>query len=176
MSTDPMNTPATARTHTLDPVEPGDVVVVVMVGPSGSGKSTLLRNVPSHQIVSLDRLRALASEPGDQDATADALLLQHQILSMRLRRGLTTFVDNVSCERHHRLQLVDLAHLHGRRAVAVLTDAPLPLCLARNAARPDHQRVPEDELRRQHRMARDARELLTREGFDEIRHHHTPGR
>ncbi|MFJ6384697.1 AAA family ATPase [Kitasatospora sp. NPDC092039] len=162
---------ATTRARTLDPVEPGDVVV--MIGPSASGKSTALLSVPPHQIVSLDQLRAVASAPGDQAATADALLLQHQILSMRLRRGLTTFVDNVSCESHHRLQLVDLAHAHGRRAVAVLTDAPLDLCLARNSSRPDHQRVPEDVLRYQHRMARSARALLLHEGFDEIRHHRT---
>ncbi|MFJ4672831.1 AAA family ATPase [Kitasatospora purpeofusca] len=129
--------------------------------------------MPPHQIVSLDTLRAIVSEPGDQAATADALLLQHQILSMRLHRGLTTYIDNVSCEVHHRLQLVDLAHAHGRRAIAVLTDAPLDLCLARNDARPDQQRVPEDIVRYQHRMARSARELLPREGWNEIRHHRT---
>ncbi|MFB7675286.1 AAA family ATPase [Kitasatospora purpeofusca] len=156
---------------TLAPAESGDLVV--MIGASGSGKSTLLATVPPHRIVSLDRLRAVVSEPGDQAATADALLLQHQILSMRLCRGETTYVDNVSCEVHHRLQLVDLAHAHGRRAVAVLTDAPLELCLARNAARPDQERVPQDVLRWQHRMARSARELLPGEGWDEIRHHRT---
>ncbi len=43
-------------------------------------------------------------------------------------------------------------------------------CLARNAARPAQQRVPEDTVRWQHRMARSARELLPREGWDEIRH------
>ncbi|MFD0532277.1 hypothetical protein ACFQ1I_46155 [Kitasatospora arboriphila] len=72
-----------------------------MIGASGSGKSSMLLTVAPHQIVSLDQLRAVVSEPGDQTATADALLLQHQILTMRLRRGLTTFIDNVSCESHH---------------------------------------------------------------------------
>ncbi|MFG2823348.1 AAA family ATPase [Kitasatospora sp. NPDC048365] len=96
-----------------------------MIGASGSGKSTALATVAPHRIVSLDQLRAVVSVPGDQKATADALLLQHQILSMRLRRGLTTYIDNVSCESHHRRQLVDLAHAHGRRTVAVLVDAPL---------------------------------------------------
>ncbi|WP_344641262.1 AAA family ATPase [Kitasatospora cystarginea] len=160
---------APTMTTTLDPVEPGDLVV--MIGASGSGKFTTLLTIPPHQIVSLDQPRAVVSEPGDQAATPDAVLLQHQILSMRLRRGLTTFVDNVSCESHHRLQLVELAHAHGRRAVAILTDAPLDLCLTRNSSRPDHQRVPEDVLRWQHRMACSARDLLPREGFDEIRHH-----
>ncbi|MEU4301927.1 AAA family ATPase [Kitasatospora aureofaciens] len=164
-------TPTAAQALVLNLAQPGDLVV--MVGCAASGKSTLLRAVPLHRIVSLDTLRAIVSEPGDQAATADALLLQHQILGMRLRRGLTTYIDNVSCESHHRLQLIDLAHAHGRRVVAILTDAPLELCLARNSSRPDHQRVPEDVLRYQHRMARSARALLPHEGFDEIRHHRT---
>lgn len=153
------------------PVDPG--VLVVMIGASGSGKSHLLRDLPAHQIVSLDRLRAVASEPGDQEATADAVLLQHQILGMRLRRSQTSIVDNTSVETVHRLQLVELAHQHGRRVIAAWVDAPLRICLARNARRPDHERVPEDILRWQHAMARAVRELLPREGFDEIRHHRT---
>ncbi|MGE7437004.1 AAA family ATPase [Kitasatospora sp. NPDC001175] len=155
----------------LGPVEPG--ALVVMIGASGSGKSTLLRSVPVHQIVSLDRLRAVASEPGDQDSTADAVLLQHQILAMRLRRAKTVVVDNTSVQQLHRLQLVELAHQYGRRVVAAWVDAPLPTCLARNAARPDHERVPEDVVRWQHAMARSARQSLPGEGFDEIRHHRT---
>lgn len=156
-------------TDMLGPVEPGDLVV--MIGASGSGKSHLLRTVPAHQIVGLDRLRAVVSEPGDQDSTADAVLLQNQILAMRLRRARTVIVDDTSVEQLHRLQLVELAHQHGRRAVAAWTDAPLPICLARNAARPVHERVPEDVVRWQHAMARSARQTLPGEGFDEIRHH-----
>ncbi|MFD5433753.1 AAA family ATPase [Kitasatospora sp. NPDC127067] len=159
---------ATARSRALDPVQPGDLVA--LIGCAASGKSSALRTIPPHQIVSLDALRAIVSEPGDQDATADAALLQHHILLNRARRGATTYVDNTSVEAQHRLQLVELAHQHGRRAVAVLVDAPLPECLARNAARPAQQRVPEDTVRWQHRMARSARELLPREGWDEIRH------
>ncbi|MFF8775071.1 AAA family ATPase [Kitasatospora sp. NPDC015120] len=151
----------------------GDLVAVI--GASASGKTTLLTaaGIPSHRIVSLDRLRAAVSEPGDQSATPDAVLLQHHILTMRLRRGLTTYVDNTSVEAAHRLQLVGLAHQHGCRAVAIHLDLPLPDCLARNARCAAEARVPEDVLRYQHRMARDARDLLPREGWDEIRHHRT---
>ncbi|MET9402099.1 AAA family ATPase [Kitasatospora sp. NPDC002965] len=166
-----MTTTTTTREDLLGPVEPGDLVV--MIGASGSGKSTLLRSLPAHQIVSLDRLRALASEPGDQDSTPDAVLLQHQILAMRLRRAKTVVVDNTSVEAQHRLQLVELARQHGRRVVAAWVDAPLRTCLARNSARPDHQRVPEAVVRWQHAMARAARHSLPGEGFDEIRHHRT---
>ncbi|MER8188190.1 ATP-binding protein [Kitasatospora sp. NPDC094015] len=155
----------------LGPVEKGDLIV--LVGASGSGKSTLLADVPAYQVVSLDRLRAVVSAPGDQTATADAVLLQHQILLARLRRGVTTYVDNTSLSTHHRAQLVELAHQHGRRVIAAHFDAPLPLCIERNRARPAEQRVPEDVLRRQHRMSRSARELLATEGFDEIRQHRT---
>ncbi|MGW2401761.1 AAA family ATPase [Kitasatospora sp. NPDC001664] len=153
----------------LDPVQPGDVVV--LIGCPASGKSSALRDVPAHQIVSLDHLRALVAEPGDQAATADAVLLQHQILLARLRRGATTYIDNLSTTAHHRAQLVELARQHGRRVVAAHFDAPLAVCVERNAARPAERRVPEDVLRYEHRMARTARELLAGEGFDEIRQH-----
>ncbi|MFE2412336.1 AAA family ATPase [Kitasatospora sp. NPDC059408] len=162
---------ATARSRALEPVQPGDLVV--LIGAAASGKTTLLQDVPAHQIVSLDQLRAAVSEPGDQRATADALLLQHQILTARLRRGVTTYIDAVSGLPHHRLQLVDLARQHGRRPVAVLLRVPLDLCLARNARRPDHERVPEKVLCEQHAQTSAAAAALLGEGFAEIRYHRT---
>ncbi|GAA2815278.1 hypothetical protein GCM10010441_44860 [Kitasatospora paracochleata] len=158
----------TTHSRALAPIQPGDLVV--MIGPAGSGKSTLLSAVPAHRIVSLDHLRAVVSEPGDQNATSDAVRLQHQIVLARLLRGATTYVDNTSVEAPHRTELVGMADLYGRRAVAVLVDAPLQTCLDRNARRPAERRVPEDVLRWQHDLARAARELLPHEGFAEIRH------
>ncbi len=158
--------------HLLSRVRPGDVVV--MIGASGSGKSALLTDV-RHQAIGLDLLRSLISEPGDQTASADAVLLQHQLLTMRLSRGRTTYIDNVSSASHHRRHLVDLARAHGRRAVALWADTPVETCLRRNALRPDHLRVPEDILREQHQAigaGAELLELLRAEGFDEILHHH----
>ncbi|WP_051811878.1 AAA family ATPase [Kitasatospora sp. MBT63] len=152
-------------------VRAGDAVV--MIGASGSGKSWLLAGVQD-QVVGLDRLRALISAAGDQSATPDAILLQHQLLTMRLSRGRTTYIDNVSSRSHHRMHLVDLAHAHGRRAVALWVDTPVETSLQRNALRPDHLRVPEAVLREQHReigVAAELLELLRVEGFDEILHH-----
>ncbi|MEV7218178.1 AAA family ATPase [Kitasatospora cineracea] len=156
---------------TLAPVNDGSLVL--MIGAPASGKTTLLREVPEHQVVSLDRLRAAVSRPGDQSATADALVLQQQILTMRLRRGETTFVDNCSLLAGHREQLLWLAREFGRPTIAVTVDAPYDQLVLRNYARPDEQRVPEDFLRTAHRLARDARPLLEAEGFDEIRHYRT---
>ncbi|MFE3502919.1 AAA family ATPase [Kitasatospora sp. NPDC059160] len=155
----------------LADITPG--ALVVLVGPAGSGKSTLLRaaNIPAHQIVSLDHLRAVVSEPGDQDATADAVLLQDQILIARLRRGVTTFADNTSLVADHRIALAKLAADLGRPSIAVLVDTPLDLCIARNARRPPCARVPEDVLRNQHGQLAAARAALPTEGFTEIRHH-----
>ncbi|MFJ1757289.1 AAA family ATPase [Kitasatospora sp. NPDC088134] len=156
---------------TLTPVDEGSLVV--MIGPPAAGKTTLLREVPAHQVVSLDLLRAAASRPGDQTATADALLLQQQILTMRLRRGETTYVDNCSLTPGHREQLLWLARQFARPTVAVTVDAPYDQLALRNCVRPAEQRVPEDFLRAAHRLARDARPLLEAEGFDEIRHYRT---
>lgn len=155
----------------LDLVQPGDLVV--MIGASGSGKTTLLNAVPPHQIVSLDQLRATVSSPGDQSATPDALLIHNQILTMRLRRGKTTYADNTSVLAAHRLRLLRLAYQYGRRAIAVTVDTPLATCLHRNAQRADEQRVPDDVVRLQHRLADAARTRLSEEGFAAV--HHLPG-
>ncbi|MFD8599196.1 AAA family ATPase [Kitasatospora sp. NPDC059646] len=154
---------------TLDPVPDG--ALVLMIGAPASGKSTLLRDIPTHQVVSLDRLRAAVSRPGDETATADALLLQQQILTMRLRRGETTYVDNCSVLAEHRQPILWLARQYSRPTIAVLVDAPLDQLLQRNARRDDAQRVPEDFVRAAHRFARDARHHLAREQVDEIRRH-----
>ncbi|MFF2123462.1 AAA family ATPase [Kitasatospora sp. NPDC058184] len=152
----------------LDLVRPGDLVV--MIGASASGKSTLLTNVPSHQVVSLDRLRAAVSEPGDQGATPDALLIHNQIIATRLRRGKTTYADNTSVLAAHRVRLVRLARQYGRRAVAITVDTPLDTCLHRNAQRPDEQRVPDVVVRLQHRLAAVVRTRLSEEGFAAVHH------
>ncbi|MFF2630881.1 AAA family ATPase [Kitasatospora griseola] len=156
---------------TLAPVPDG--ALVLMIGPPAAGKSSLLRNVPAHQIVSLDRLRAVASRPGDQTATADALALQQQILTMRLRRGETAYVDSCALMPDHRRPLLRLARQYGRPTIAVLVDAPLDQLLLRNSHRPAQTRVPEDFLRAAHRLARDTRHQLAAEQIDEIRHHNS---
>ncbi|MGW3077863.1 AAA family ATPase [Kitasatospora sp. NPDC001132] len=152
----------------LDLVQPGDLVV--MIGASGSGKSTLLHATPPHQIVSLDRLRAAVSHPGDQGATPDALLIHDQIIAMRLNRGKTTYADNTSVVAAHRLRLLRLARHYGRRAIAITVDTPLDTCLHRNAQRPDEQRVPDDVVRLQHRLAAAVRTRLSEEGFAAVHH------
>ncbi|WP_329492541.1 AAA family ATPase (plasmid) [Kitasatospora sp. NBC_01246] len=153
----------------LASTRPGDLVV--LIGASGAGKTTLLGSVPPHRVVSLDALRAGVSEPGDQSATPDAAVLQHLLLTMRLRRGATTYTDSTSVDIHHRAQLVGLARQFGVRPVALLVGTELEVCLQRNAARPPATRVPEDEVRRQHALALAAVATLPGEGFAEILHH-----
>ncbi|WP_336324014.1 AAA family ATPase [Streptomyces lavendofoliae] len=148
-----------------------DPAVIVLIGAAGSGKSTFATTRwGSTQVLCLDQYRALvADSAGDRAATGDAVvLLQRVVLEARLRRGLTCVIDATGTEAKFRAQYVQAARRHDVPAVALLMPMPLEECLARNAARPDERRVPEDVVRVQHRAATDARPYLSREGFDHL--------
>lgn len=133
----------------LDDLAPG--TLVLLVGPAGAGKSTwAARQRPATAVVSSDALRAAVSDdPTDQGATADAFRLLHTIVRARLVRGRTTVVDATNLTEGARRPLLSLAARSGRPVVAVVFDAPLDVCLARNAARPGRQ-VPESVVRQHH--------------------------
>lgn len=152
----------------LDDLAPG--TLVLLVGPAGSGKSTwAARQRPPTAIVSSDALRAAVSDdPTDQAANADAFRLLHTIVRARLVRGRTTVVDATNLTEGARRPLLSLAARCGRPAVAVVFDAPLDVCLARNAARPDRQ-VPEAIVRQHHAQLPAAIEGLRRAGVPLLR-------
>ncbi|WP_103529537.1 ATP-binding protein [Streptomyces sp. SM12] len=142
--------------------------LVVLVGPAAAGKSAAASAWPPSRVVCLDELRArLTDDPGDQDATADAVAIQRLILDGRLRRDRPTLVDSTNVEVTVRADLLMLAQRYNRPATAVLFATPLETCLARNAKRTGSSRVPEDILRRQHGQLPTAAEL-TAEGFTAV--------
>lgn len=70
-----------------------------------------------------------------------------------------------------RAGLVKRGRRHGRPIVALLFLPHLDLCLALNALRPDNLRVPENTLRWQHDLTREATpDVLLREGFTAVHH------
>jgi len=126
------------------------MTLVVMIGEPGSGKSTFVRDrfLPT-QIVNLDTLRGIVSDnPGNQDATAEAVCLQNQILAARCRRRLLTVVDATNVRADVREGLLKHAGRHRLFTVAVVLDVPLQTCLDRNAERIGAARVPDDVIRR----------------------------
>lgn len=151
--------------------------LIVMIGAAGAGKSTLAAQGWPGQVLSLDALRDLVSgDECDQDATADAVAVLHALVAARLRRKVTTVVDATNVTPAARRPLLDLASAHRAAAIAVVVDTPLPVALARNAARPGPRpgarwgrRVPDQAIHTQHRALRSSLPRLRAEGFTEIR-------
>jgi predicted kinase len=153
-------------TEILAGIGRADPALIVLAGAAGSGKSLLARENWPGRVVSSDALRALAGTgEDDQDATADAFELLHQVVHARMRRKLTTCVDATNVTRDHRAPLIRCAARWMVPAVAVVVWPPLETCLERNTGRVRY--VPEDVIRRQY--ARLTEELPARsEGFARI--------
>src|SRR5215472_15495381 len=129
-----------------------DPALVVLVGPSGSGKSTwAAARYGAVEIVSSDRLRAIVgSGEHDLDASADAFAVLDQIVTARVRRGLTTVVDTLGLDAERRRAQLELARRARLPAVAVLFETDPAECRRRNRARaiPVPAPVLDSQLRR----------------------------
>lgn len=142
--------------------------LVILCGAAGSGKSTWAAAwAPSTAIVSSDALRAaVADDPADQGASADAFHLLHELLHRRLRRGRTTVADTTALEAVHRTRLRDIARFYQQPASLVLFPSPLPVLHARITGRA--RQVPYDVVAA-HALAFDlARARVPHEGYDAI--------
>jgi predicted kinase len=141
--------------------------LTVLIGAAGSGKSTYARRWKPSQVISSDRLReVVCDDPSDQAATSDAFALLHQIVEMRLGRGLDTVIDATNSHSGHRHALLALARQEGACVHAVVMATTLAECIVRNARRAPC--VPESALRAQHgRIVADLPNL-EREGFCEV--------
>src|SRR5262245_16186363 len=145
-----------------------DPALVVLVGASGSGKSTWAeKRYRSDEIVSSDDLRAVVgSGRHDLDASTEAFALLDQIVSGRLRRGLTAVIDTLGLDDVRRRAQLEQARTAGLPAVLVLVDAPADLCRRRNATR--DRPVPARVLTEQLRSVRRAADEAVEEGWDEV--------
>ena len=128
--------------------------LVLLVGPAGCGKSTFARrHFTDTEIVSSDRCRALvADDEADQEATAAAFRVLHQIVAERMAGARTTVVDATNLRDFARAPLLELAWRHHLPAVAIAFELPVELCVARASSR--STRVVEPEV-----VARQAGEL-----------------
>ncbi|WP_144128269.1 ATP-binding protein [Catellatospora sichuanensis] len=134
-------------------------VLIITRGLPGSGKSTAARqwvaadpirrvriNVDGIRAMGHDRRVILADEhtPGTEpiiQAARDALVRTW------LAAGVDVVVDEIALRDELVAHLLDLAVSCGARAeVWDFTDVPLSVCLQRNAARPDAERVSEDRI------------------------------
>ncbi|MFD9453466.1 AAA family ATPase [Streptomyces sp. NPDC059985] len=146
--------------------------LLVAVGPGASGKSTYAQTAAVDAVVCLDSLRReIGGDAGDQSVTPAAVERQNALLEQHLNAGTTVFLDSTNVEPHVRAGLVERARRLGRPVVALRFLPDLDTCLIRNALRPDNRRVPEDTLRWQHDLTREATpDVLLGEGFTAVHH------
>ncbi len=124
----------------------------MLAGASGSGKSTwAAARYRSSEVVSSDQLRGIVgSGEHDLDASVDAFAVLDQVVSARLRRGLTTVVDTLGFDAERRVRQLDLARQAGLPAVAVVFRTDPAECRRRNRLRsvPVPATVLDNQLRR----------------------------
>jgi len=135
--------------------------LVVLIGAAASGKSTFAaRHFLPDCVVSSDRIRGEASGPTSDDIVFAEL---HRQVRVRLAEGLVAVVDATNTDWMWRAELIADARSYERRAIAIVFNLPLDVCLARNATR--SRTVPASVIRRQ--VADVARDIdrLDLEGF-----------
>ncbi|WP_310727913.1 ATP-binding protein [Streptomyces sp. N2A] len=143
--------------------------LVVLIGASGAGKSTLAATWRASQVLSLDALRgAVSDDPGDQEATADAVDALHLLLERRMTRRLFTVVDATNVTRATREPLVVAAKRHNMPVIAVMLSTPASVCTERQRPRPANRTVPDDTVHRQHKAMVHSHPALLSEGFNEV--------
>ena len=119
-------------------IKPG--TLVILSGPSASGKSTC---APEEMTISSDRLRkqffGLDYIPNGQRPrpTDDRFIFEamEQIVSTRLRVGMTTFVDATLLRDKDRKRFVDVAEQFNREYIICIFDVPVETLIVRDRNR-----------------------------------------
>jgi predicted kinase len=157
--------------------------VTVLIGAPASGKTTLRRHLMAGgvalPVLSLDDERAALREEDRAAGLPPRALQSYSHPAVQrcaaaaralLAEGRGYLADATHLRRRERVAHVRAAHAAGVPAVAVLLpDLPLEVLAARNAARPEEQRVPRDVLEKHaHRRSLLSAGLLRDEGFDAV--------
>ncbi|UQI49823.1 ATP-binding protein (plasmid) [Streptomyces sp. HU2014] len=161
----------------VPPLDLAPGTLMVAVGPGASGKSTYAATAAVDVVVCLDSLRReIGGNEGDQSVTPAAVERQNVLLEQYLSAGATVFLDSTNVEPRVRAELVERARRRGRPVVALRFLPDLDTCLTRNGLRPVNRRVPDDTLRWQHDLTREATtDALLAEGFTAVHQvHPTP--
>lgn len=142
--------------------------LVVLVGASSAGKTTWAsEHFASTEVVSSDALRAMVGAGADDQAAGTvAFDLLEQIVTERMRRGLTTVIDTLGFDEASRRRWIEMARAQGLPAYAIVFDTPGDECLRRNAERV--RGIPVTVLRRQLSRARQVFASLADDGFDAV--------
>lgn len=146
-----------------------ELSLILMVGASGSGKSSFAQeHFLKHEVVSSDICRGIVSnDESSLEATTDAFALLHNIVSIRLKRGLLTVIDATNVQPYARKQLIALAREHHVLSVAIVLNLSLDVCEARNEHRSDRNFGP--HVIRQHiQQLKKSLRGLRREGFQQV--------
>ncbi len=154
--------------------------VYIMSGAPGAGKSTVLKNSGLESMtLSSDQIRRQllgtrrewisgeeVEHPGStQDAAVFRLLAD--MLEIRCREGLTTFVDTTAVDDEARAAFVKIAEKHNMPAMVLLLDPPYPQLLEQDRHR--LARVGQEVVDSFHlRLQRDSRFPLKRLESDDL--------
>ncbi len=139
--------PMTDGTGDDSPIPLPSPCLMILVGPAGVGKSTwAAAQFADGQVVSTDALRGMVGESShDQAASADAFALVDEIVTRRLRRGLTTVIDSLGMDAPTRARWRAIATAARVPCIAAVFHVVPSEVRARNLARP--QPVPDRVVR-----------------------------
>lgn len=138
---------AAARQHTLEDF----AELVVLVGASGSGKSTYCRTqLPDHQVIALDDLRAARGDRADQSANDAVLRDARESLREALRSPSRVVWDATSLTRRER-SVAALGKQYGALVTLVAFEVEREVLEARNRNR--QHKVPPGILAKQLKRA-----------------------
>jgi predicted kinase len=149
-------------------IELPPAALVVLIGAAGSGKSAFAaRHLPPHSVISSDTLRAaLGTDEANQAVNEAVFERLRSAVDERLRAAQLVVVDATNTDWMRRSELIRSARQHGRRAVAIVFDLPLDICLARNRMRA--RSVRPGVIRRQVEEVTRDRDRLDLEGFSAV--------
>lgn len=120
-------------------------------GLPGSGKSTWARQQSAVRVNRDDLRRMLRPAPwphGDRAAEDICTVAQHAQISALLAAGHSVISDDTNLQHDTFMALCDLAERAGAVVRVVdLTDVPVQVCIARDAGRPEAERVGAEVIR-----------------------------